>query len=140
MFYAKVFIFEEIVDSYNAHMAKDERLAGIARDINRIHHEEEARHLAFGRKILTYLFDKHRVGWGDTVTAGVREYLGNFIESTWREYYNPAVYKDCGFEETYQVYEDAWNHPDSKTHRKNISEKCLRFLTKLGAIDEGAMA
>ena len=49
LFFAKVLIFEEIVDVYNMAMAKDSRLPAIVRRINLAHHLEESRHLAFGR-------------------------------------------------------------------------------------------
>ena len=48
MFFLKVFLFEEIVDFYNVTMAKDPRLNPLARQINEIHHFDEARHLAYG--------------------------------------------------------------------------------------------
>jgi hypothetical protein len=43
LFFARVLIFEELVDSYNAAMARDVRLAQIVRAINRFHHADESR-------------------------------------------------------------------------------------------------
>ena len=41
LLFARINLFEEIVDHYNRVMARDERLAPVVREINRIHHFEE---------------------------------------------------------------------------------------------------
>src|SRR5207247_3182916 len=103
LFFAKVLIFEKIVAVYNKRMAADPRLHPTAREINRLHHRDESRHLAFGRRLVKELFDRHSPGWAPEVLSGVREYLGDYIRSTWQEYYNPAVYKDAGLPNPYDV-------------------------------------
>ena len=59
LFFIKVFVFEEIVDFYNLTTGKDERVDSLSRQINQNHHEDETRHLAFGRIILNDLFQKY---------------------------------------------------------------------------------
>src|SRR2546425_4636400 len=59
IFFAKVLVFEEIVDVYNVAMSRDERLVPLARRINLLHHRDEARHLVFGRRIVADLFARH---------------------------------------------------------------------------------
>ena len=63
LFFARVMLFEELIDIYNRRMAKDQRLVPIAREINWLHHFEEARHLAFGRRIVQELFETHADAW-----------------------------------------------------------------------------
>src|SRR6266850_2608074 len=94
LFFAKVLVFEEIVDVYNRRMASDERLHPLVRDINRLHHDDESRHLAFGRQLVRELFSRSATAWSAETVAGVRATLSEFILATWREYYNPAVYED----------------------------------------------
>ncbi len=55
--FARILMFEEIVDYFNAHMATDQALPPIAREINRVHHQDESRHVAFGRYLFTQLLD-----------------------------------------------------------------------------------
>lgn len=45
--FARILIFEELVDHFNALMATDQALPDIAREINRVHHQDESRHVAF---------------------------------------------------------------------------------------------
>src|ERR1700739_3437533 len=57
---ARVLISEEIVDFFNKRMGADERLHPTIRQLNAIHHQDESRHVAFGRQIVS-LF--HRDLW-----------------------------------------------------------------------------
>ena len=59
VFYCKVLVVEELGDYYNVFMQKDERLHPIVRELNRVHHIDESRHLAFGRQHLKGLCEKH---------------------------------------------------------------------------------
>jgi P-aminobenzoate N-oxygenase AurF len=128
LFFAKVLIFEEIVDVYNVQMSQDERLAPIAREINRLHHRDEARHLVFGRRIVKELFDDGFGQWEPSVLNRVRSYLAEYLTATWREYYNPEVYRDLGMNEPYNVYEKAFENEASQNHRKNISAGCIEYF------------
>ena len=96
VFFARVAIFEELVDRYNSVMGRDARLAPVARSINGNHHAEETRHLVFGRHVVEHLWGRHRPGWSDDTVDGVRRHLAGYLTSTWRSYYNPDAYRDAG--------------------------------------------
>src|SRR5881227_502437 len=66
--FARILIFEELVDHYNAKMALDDSLHETIRQVNRIHHQDESRHIAFGRELVTLLFQQFR----DKATAEER--------------------------------------------------------------------
>ncbi len=136
LFFAKVAIFEEIVDRYNVVMGRDERLVPVARQINANHHNEETRHLVFGRRIVEHLWQRHSPGWPPATVAGVRTYLASYLAATWREYYNPDVYRDAGFADPYATARQAWGHPAAVAHRQSLSGSCLRFLTATGVLEE----
>ncbi|BBA97116.1 hypothetical protein RVR_2717 [Actinacidiphila reveromycinica] len=126
LFFAKTMIFEEIVDHYNWLQARDERLHPVARYINRNHHVEEARHLIFGRQLVTELW--RTKDWDAQTVEDVRGYLAAFITSSWREYYNPDVYADAGLADPWEVAEAAWQSPAQREHRRTVTAKCLGFL------------
>jgi hypothetical protein len=132
LFFAKALIFEEIVDAYNVIMSRDDRLAPIARQINLLHHRDEARHLVFGRQIVKELFSRYSKEW----SGRVREYISDYLMATWKEYYNPAVYRDCGLAASFDVQETAFNHAASRAHRRKISAGCVRYLLENGILDE----
>lgn len=128
LFFAKVVIFEELVDSYNSYMGRDEKLDELSRHINEYHHNDESRHLAFGREITKNLFTEYSKQWDEATLASVRCYLEDYMVATWKEYYNPDVYRDAGLDNAYDLYEAALDSPICKRHRENISANCIKFF------------
>jgi hypothetical protein len=136
LFFAKVVIFEEIVDVYNVKMAKDARLVPVARQIHLSHHRDEMRHLVFGRNLVKELFHRNLAVWSPEVVQGVRHYLMSYFSATWKEYYNPDVYKDAGLEEPYRLQAAALENPRARAHRKKISEGCIRYFLENNILEE----
>jgi hypothetical protein len=137
LFFAKVVVFEEIVDKYNLIMSKDETLSDLERQIHRQHHIDESRHLSFGREIAKFLFEKHRRSdWNKDTFKGIQNYLSNYIVATWGEYYNPEVYADAGIENPYDLRDEVWNLDKSREFRLDISKKLLDFFLKSEFISE----
>ena len=136
LFFAKVLVFEEIVDVYNRRMARDERIAPIAREIHWLHHFEEARHLVFGRELVAELFARHRAQWPDEVLRGVRPRSRPTWRATWKEYYNPDAYRDAGLEGAFELRRAALASPSARAHRIEVSQGCLRFLLEGGILEE----
>lgn len=136
LFFAKVLIFEEIVDVYNIKMSRDERLAPIARQINLSHHRDEARHLVFGRHLVKDLFHRCAAVWPPETVEGVRRYLAGYFSAAWKEYYNPDVYKDAGLEAPYRLLEAAHQNERARAHRKKITEGCLRYFLENHILEE----
>lgn len=134
LFFAKVLIFEDIVDYYNRRQGADERLHPVARFINHNHHVEESRHLAFGRRLVAALWAAYAPDWDDETKAGIASYLKQFLISSWREYYNPDIYADAGFAEPWEIAECAWSSTAQQAHRSAASTKCVRFLTSTGIL------
>lgn len=135
LFFARVAVFEEIVDRYNVAMGRDERLVPVVRRINANHHAEETRHLVFGRRIVEHLWRTHSPSWSDETVAGARAHLLAFAEATWREYYNPDVYRDAGFADPWATARQAWEHPATVAHRKELSRTVLREFTDAGVLE-----
>jgi hypothetical protein len=134
LFFLKVFIFEEIADYFNVKMSNDERLVETARKINYYHHVDESRHLAFGRAYLKEVWDQFSGSWGAEYRAALSDYIGQYIHSTWREYYNPDVYVDAGIENPYDVSERVYQSETAKAFRRTVSENLVSYLKKSGII------
>lgn len=135
LFFAKTMIFEQIVDHYNRLQAEDARLHPTARFINRNHHVEETRHLAFGKRVVEVLWTACAPTWDEETRSDVRGYLDQFFTTAWREYYNPDVYADAGLPDPWELAELAWSAPQQRELRRAASSKCVRFLTSAGILD-----
>jgi hypothetical protein len=132
LFFARVMIFELLVDTFNRRMAKDERLHPLVREINRRHHEDESRHLAFGRLLVEDLWRRHAPRWSEATRAAVPAYLAAYLSATWKEYYNPDVYKDAGLPEPIKLAREAFASDIAKARRAEIETKCVRVLRDMG--------
>ena len=140
LFFLKVAIFEELVDAYNVRMAKDERLVPVVRRINLLHHQDETRHLAFGRTLAEHTLRALRAEWTEEELAAIRAYAADYLRATWREYYNPDVYRDAGLAHPYRVQHAAWASEVTRAHRRRMSDKCVRWLMDIGFfIEEPAL-
>lgn len=135
LFFARALVFEEIVDAYNRRMADDERLDPLARTINRMHHLEEKRHLAFGRELVVELHERHRREWSSETHARIASELSAFLRSTWNLYYNAEVYQDAGLRRPYSLRRQAFDSPTARAHRDAIGASCERFLREHGILD-----
>jgi hypothetical protein len=135
LLFARINLFEEIVDYYNRVMARDNRLAPVVREINRIHHFEELRHLNFGRNFLRHSLDRHIDDWDEARQASLREHLSSYLKFVWKQYYNPDVYRDAGLADAFATWRTQANAPIAKRHREAINRRRLGFLRKLNLLE-----
>ena len=136
LFFAKVFVFEEIVDRYNRVMAEDTRLAPVIQYINRTHHRDEARHLAFGRSLIVQLYREYAPKWRDEELARVRTDLSAYITAVWKEYYNPDAYRDAGLTNPFGTYQLCMQDTQCRAHRRAFSQSAVGHLLEHGLLLE----
>jgi hypothetical protein len=96
MFFARALIFEEIADFYNRKLAADDNLWLLARDINRYHAEDEARHIAFGRLYVGTMWEELGGHWTAEEKARISGSLKRYLHSVQRSYVNADVYREIG--------------------------------------------
>lgn len=132
LFFAKVMIFELLVDAVNVVAEKDERLCPLVRQIHSQHHRDESRHLAFGEALVAQLKKDFFDHWPAEKQAETVAYLSAYKQATWREYYNPDVYRDAGFGHPYELQQRAWESPVSGEWRSTIERRCSKTLRQLG--------
>ena len=135
-FFCKVMVVEELGDYYNLAIEKDERVDPLVREINKVHHIDEARHLAFGRLYLQELFERYRGGWSSEQTASLRGWLAEYLRASWGDYYNPTMYRDAGLADGYELRQMAMAHPAGVAHRQRASAKLVNYFTQLGLLTE----
>lgn len=135
--FARILIFEEIVDYFNAHMMADESLPPIAREINRVHHQDESRHVAFGRFIFTELLEQVRADHPADIPV-LAKYLDAYLDYSIRSLYNPAVYRDAGLGKPLELRRELLEHPGRLRAHDRILNRTRRFLDRAGlSLQEG---
>ncbi|ARQ68476.1 diiron oxygenase [Streptomyces marincola] len=132
--FARILIFEELVDHFNSKMALDTRLDDTIRAINRIHHQDESRHIAFGRELVGVLYeDVRRTAKGgelDEISAYLRRYLTYSFESL----YNPQVYRDAGVERPHELRQELLASPARTELERQVFRKTVKHFEKLGIL------
>lgn len=135
LLFARINVFEEIVDHYNRVMANDTRLAPVVREINRIHHVEELRHLNFGRRFLQHCLDKHVDDWDAGRREALREHVSGYLQLVWKQYYNPDVYRDAGIIEPFDAWRAFSDAQAAREHRERVGQRRLSWLRKLNLLE-----
>ncbi|HET7794902.1 MAG TPA: diiron oxygenase [Rhizobacter sp.] len=135
-FYCKVMVVEELGDYFNVTIEKDERVDALVREINKVHHIDEARHLAFGRVQLAELFARYSPDWSPETLAGFREWLVAYLRASWGDYYNPTMYRDAGLADAYDLRQLAMSHPVCAEARRKASAKVVNYFIKTGLLAE----
>ena len=133
-FFIKVLIVEELGDYYNVAMQRDARLAPIAREINRIHHADEARHIIFGRRLLAELWSEYSPQWPEETRTGLRQWLADYLRASWADFYNPQVYRDAGVPDAYEARQAALAAACCRDHRVRVSRKLLDYFLEVGIL------
>ncbi|MGY4829109.1 diiron oxygenase [Sphaerotilaceae bacterium SBD11-9] len=139
VFFCMAMVVEELGDYYNVLIGRDERVDPLVREINRFHHIDEARHLAFGRLYLAELFERYAPHWTAQSLAGFRRWLASYLKASWADYYNPAVYRDAGIADAYDVRQMALAHPATAQHRRQVTDKLMGYFIKIGLLTEEAV-
>ena len=133
-FLCKALVVEEYGEYYNVVMWKDETIHPLVSEINRVHHYDESRHLAFGRARLIETFEKHSAKWSSEELQRFREWLAAYLKSSWGDYYNPTMYKDAGLEDGYGLRQLALEH--GGPHRQKASKLLTDLLVDNGILEE----
>ncbi|MEU2437205.1 diiron oxygenase [Streptomyces rubradiris] len=132
--FARILIFEELVDHFNSKMAQDTRLHETIRAINRIHHQDESRHIAFGRELVSALFAEVKKNSTEQELADVAAYIKRYMTYSFESLFNPQVYRDAGVEKPQELRRELLQAPTREQFERNVFRKTTKFLEKAGII------
>jgi hypothetical protein len=134
--FARILVFEEIVDHYNRVMADDESLHETIRHINRIHHRDESRHIAFGHELASLLYSRLRSQVSPGELARISDYMQEYVDYCLRGFYSLDAYYDAGIADPLGLRARLMAEPGRKAAEQAIARKPLSFLRKIGVLEE----
>jgi len=129
--FSKILIFERMVGFYNGEMMKDDRLAVILKDINRMHFTEESRHLAMGHELIRTMGRTLRNSVGHEELADIETYLRDYAKFCVDSFYNPAMYRDAGIDEPYKFRRELMADQGRQEINQSIVSNALRPFENL---------
>jgi hypothetical protein len=130
--FARLLIFEEIVDFFNKRMGDDDRLHPTIQKINAIHHQDESRHVAFGRQICSLLHSRLRESLSEVELGQLEDYLKRYIRMSVDLLVNPAAYRDAGLDEPYRVRARVLADPAFKELERKMLKRTMSYLVGEG--------
>ena len=126
--FAQILIFEDIGHFYNARLKDDERLPPIVRQLNRVHYEDEARHIAMGRELVAGCHERLREKYPADALRQVEDYVCRYVKLSIESYYNPEAYVDAGLDEPYRLRERVLRHPARRQHHRTVLRRLIKFF------------
>lgn len=127
--FVKIQTFEEIVDHFNTTMANDQGLHAFIREINRLHHRDESRHIAFGRQIVLSLFERVKRTATEETLAAIDDYLRRYLISSIQSLYNPQVYRDAALPGSpFELRRRLLGHEGRRAAHDQILKRPVKFL------------
>jgi len=135
--FARLLIFEELVDVFNQRMANDERLDPTIRKVNEVHHHDESRHIAFGRQIVRMLHADLRERLTAAELAGLESYLKRYMRSSVDSLCEPLTYRDAGVPDPYAVRRRVLADPAYPAYVSRVLNRTESFMLSSGIFSSG---
>ncbi|MBA0053175.1 AurF domain containing protein [Streptomyces sp. AJS327] len=137
--FARILLFEELVDHYNTAMARDARLCETIRQVNRLHHQDESRHIAFGRELVGLLYTRLRDTATEERLREVEAYLKRYVAFTINSFYNPQVYRDAGVSDPLALRSALLSDERRRPYERGALRKPLAFFRKTGIFTDDSL-
>ncbi|MBZ4018887.1 diiron oxygenase [Streptomyces purpurogeneiscleroticus] len=137
--FARILFFEELVDFYNTHMAQDASLCDTIRQVNRLHHQDESRHIAFGRELVSLLHTRMRETISEERHAEVEAYLKRYVVFSINSLYNPHVYRDAGVADPLALRNALLADDRRRAIERKSVRKPLAFFLKTGIFTDDVL-
>ncbi|AXI81101.1 diiron oxygenase [Peterkaempfera bronchialis] len=132
--FSRILIFEQIVDHFNSRMAADTALPDTIRAINRVHHQDESRHIAFGAQLVRALWERLREAGDDRELAAARQYVEKYITASVQQLYSVDVYRDAGIPDPFAFRSRLLADPGRRPVHASITQRTDAFYRRIGLL------
>jgi hypothetical protein len=130
--FSQILVFEMIGDYYNARMAADEGLPETVRAVNRIHHRDESRHIAFGGQLVSALFDQVRRTHSAEEIEEVAAYLRGYVDLIMQMLCSRDAYADAGIPDPARFRATVMADPGRAKVVEQITQRPNNFYRRIG--------
>lgn len=124
--FSRILIIERIVGYYNGEMKDDHRLPPIIVELNKVHFEDESRHLAMGHQMVRDLGRQVQQKFGPERLSEVLGSLDAYADHCVSLLYNPTAYRDAGFSRPLEVRNTLLKDPARKTYNAFLRDYSLK--------------
>ena len=136
--FSRILIFEQIVDHFNSRMAGDTALPETIRAINRVHHQDESRHIAFGAQLVRVLWQRLVETGDEGEIAAARSYIEKYINTSIQQLYSVDAYRDAGIPDPFAFRGRVLADPARPAVHDAITARTRAFYRRIGVLDAPA--
>ncbi|GHH11280.1 diiron oxygenase [Streptomyces rubradiris] len=131
--FARILLFAQVVDHYNVRLAADTRLHPTIRQLNRNHHRDEGRHIAFGVRLVRLLWERlAESGLDEEGRRATGRHLTEYLRETMASFYSPAAYRDAGLADGPGLRKRLLDHPARQAAHARVLHRTTGFLHRIG--------
>lgn len=132
--FSRILIFEQIVDHFNSRMAADSSLPDTIRAINRVHHQDESRHIAFGAQLVRALWERLLATDDKREISTARRYVEKYIDSSLQQLYSVDAYRDAGIPDPFAFRTRVLGDPARPAAHAAIAARTNAFYRRIGVL------
>lgn len=136
LMFVRALVFEELVDTYNRSMGEDDRLDPFVQHLNRIHHLDEGRHIAYGRAYVELLHSDLRETYPKTRLDEIEDFIKRFMRICVLKLYSPEIYRDAGMDRPARVRKELLSHAARESYNRELMAPTGRFFEKAGILSD----
>jgi hypothetical protein len=119
-------------------MGSDSALPTIVQQLNRVHHEDEARHIAAGRQIVKHIYARLAKRLDGAARNQLDLYLRRYVGTCLESLYNPTVYRDAGIADPYVFRTEVLGDPARKACHRKFLGRTVQFFSNNGMVSDPA--
>ncbi|MET9351027.1 diiron oxygenase [Streptomyces termitum] len=133
--FSRILIFEQIVDHFNSRMAADTALPETIRAINRVHHQDESRHIAFGCQLVRAFYERLKAEGEPAELDAARAYIERYITTSLQSLYSVDAYREAGIADPFAFRTRLLADPARKPAHDAIVSRTTTFYRRIGVLD-----
>ena len=136
LLFCRTILFEYYVDTYNRIVGADKTVIPIAKEINKYHHSEEARHILFSREMIKEHLAIVREKYGEQQVRQIALYLEDYMVNQIELVYSTEVYSLAGIENPSQFRINLLQDPGRRKVHLDWIELPYKFFSSVGLFAE----
>lgn len=137
-----VLVFEEIGHGINMYVARSEHdIPSLVRDINRLHIEDEGRHVGFGRHWIKAKASELLAARPPEIVSKVKQHLAAYLNGLHHDFFNVRIYAAIGLADAFALRSELVARNDMRFFGRRPEQarrlaSLVRFLQGCGLLAE----
>lgn len=141
MVFVHVLIFEELGQGLNLTLGWARDLPPLVGAINRLHVEDEGRHIAFGRQLVAELTRGILPHLDGETLAAIRGHVRRYLDTLHHDFHNARIYRSVGIADAFDLRTELLSRNDARYFARdprNASRvvSLIKFLQATGLIED----